>query len=56
MNEYIETLQSLKSPVYIDASVEEIIKEQIPDYADGKTGLEDTYNAIHNMVEVYLSE
>ncbi len=56
MNEYIDTLQSLKSPVYIDASVEEIIKEQIPDYADGKTGLEDTYNAIHNMVEVYLSE
>lgn len=56
MNEYMETLQSLKSPVYIDASVEEIIKEQIPDYANGKTGLEDTYNAIHNMVEVYLSE
>lgn len=56
MNEYMETLQSLKSPVYIDASVEEIIKEQIPNYADGKTGLEDTYNAIHNMVEVYLSE
>lgn len=56
MNEYMEALQSLKSPVYIDASVEEIIKEQIPDYADDKTGLEDTYNAIHNMVEVYLSE
>lgn len=56
MDEYMETLKSLKSPVYIDASVEEIIKEQIPDYANGKTGLEDTYNTIHNMVEVYLSE
>lgn len=56
MQEYIETLQSLQSPVHIDASVEEIIKEQMPDYVNGKTGLEDTYNAIHNMVEVYLSE
>lgn len=56
MKEYIEALKSLKTPVYIDASVEEIIKAQMPDYVSGKTGLEDTYNAIHDMVGVYLSE
>lgn len=55
-NEYIAALKSLTSPIHMDAKVEEIIKEQMPDYVDGKCTMEDTYQAIHNLLGVYLSE
>ena len=56
MNEYLAALKSLTVPIHMDAKVEEIIKEQMPDYMDGKCTMEDTYQAIHNLLGVYLSE
>lgn len=56
MNEYIEALKSLKTPISINAEVEEIIKEQMSKYINGEMDADETYNAINNLLKIYLSE
>ena len=56
MDEYIEALKTLKTPISIDAEVEEIIKEQMSEYINGERGADETYDAINNLLGIYLSE
>ena len=55
-DEYIEALKTLKTPISIDAEVEEIIKEQMSEYINGERGADETYDAINNLLGIYLSE
>lgn len=56
MDEYIGALKTLKSPTFIDAEVEEIIREQMEGCIDGETSADETYSAMDNLLGIYLSE
>lgn len=56
LEDYISKLRSLETPANPDVRVKNMIRDNVEDYMEGNMSLDDTFDAIDKLLEVYISE